>query len=371
MIPEHTVYRGPFRGGAAVFFAQEPSKAEIINDTGGEIISFYEVPQRDFPALKREIEISPRSRKQRRQAWVISGNPDMFDRVKRAWAVRMPANASYACRLAGAFGYDRTGTNSTKMADKRADFKTNYAIRLQRTQIECRDAPNQSLADCTVKNGWHTAEIRMASAITCGWGRTLRGKAEVLTADCPVKAPEKDQRKQQRKGPGYAPIRISRAFIRPCGCKAVSSGAILERLVFSVIPHSVLWRVHRTPEKRQELAGQMKELMERLTEAVERGERNGALDKSDMRTLIALIRRQTLFVMFEGGADVLDSAAHSNSLLLRGHRPLAPAGGPSNRRFTAPRSPHSPGVLLAMGAEPSQPGVEPPPSALFANNAPA
>ena len=45
----------------------------------------------------------------------------------------------------------------------------------------------------------------------------------------------------------------------------------------------------RTPEKRQALAGQMKELVEELTAAVERGERKGSLDKSDMRTLIALM----------------------------------------------------------------------------------
>ena len=48
----------------------------------------------------------------------------------------------------------------------------------------------------------------------------------------------------------------------------------------------------RTPEKRQEMTGQMKELVEKLTEAVERGERNDALDKSDMRPLIALMGKQ-------------------------------------------------------------------------------
>ena len=77
MIPEHTVYCEPFRRGAAVFFAQKPSKAEIINDTNGEIINFCEVLQRDFPALKRETGISPHSQKQHRQAWVVSGNPDV------------------------------------------------------------------------------------------------------------------------------------------------------------------------------------------------------------------------------------------------------------------------------------------------------
>ena len=258
MIPEHKVYCEPFCGGAAIFFAQEPSKAEII--------SFCGVPQRDFPALKREIEISPRSRKQRRQAWVISRNPDMFDRVKRAWAVRMPASASYACRLDGAFSCDHTGTVGTKMANKRADFKTDYAIRLQRAQIECRDAlrvirsrdtpgtffridppyagtdtghydgysrmdfdalpalpetlqgkfpqssfHNQSPADCTVKNDRHMAEICMASPMTHGGSRTHRGKAEEPRKKTKEKSREKalDMSPSAYPGPlsGHAAVR--------------------------------------------------------------------------------------------------------------------------------------------------------------------
>jgi site-specific DNA-adenine methylase len=43
MIPEHHVYCEPFCGGAAIFFSKEPSGVEIINDTNGEIINFYEV----------------------------------------------------------------------------------------------------------------------------------------------------------------------------------------------------------------------------------------------------------------------------------------------------------------------------------------
>jgi DNA adenine methylase len=140
MIPEHQVYCEPFCGGAAIFFAKEPSKVEIINDTNGEIINFYEVLRRDFVALEREIEISLHSRKQHHHAEVVYANPDMFDRVKRAWAVWMLANISYGSKLNGCFGYDRTGTTSKKMANKRSKFNANYAIRLQKVQIECGDA---------------------------------------------------------------------------------------------------------------------------------------------------------------------------------------------------------------------------------------
>ncbi|MDR2245291.1 MAG: DNA adenine methylase [Treponema sp.] len=50
-------------GGAAIFFATEPSKVEIINDTNGELINFYEVLQRDFTAREKEVAISLHSRK--------------------------------------------------------------------------------------------------------------------------------------------------------------------------------------------------------------------------------------------------------------------------------------------------------------------
>ena len=107
MIPEHRIYCEPFCGGAAIFFAKEPSEVEVINDTNGEIVNFYEVLKRDFSALEREIGISLHSRQQHHQARVVYENPEMFDRVKRAWAVWMVANSSYGNMLDSAFGYDR------------------------------------------------------------------------------------------------------------------------------------------------------------------------------------------------------------------------------------------------------------------------
>jgi DNA adenine methylase len=240
LIPPHRLYCEPFIGGAAVFFAKEPSKVEIINDTNGEIVNFYEVLKRDFPALQKEIEISLHSRLRHRQARVINENPEMFDRVKRAWAVWLLANGSYGCALDGGYGYDRTGGTSKKLDNKRKDFTVDYAIRLQRTQIECcdalriiksRDTPdsffycdppyvgadqghydgymqedfdnllrlletidgkfllssfrNAALKEFTAKNGWHTLEFRMAETMTHGY-KTKRKKIEVLTANYPI-----------------------------------------------------------------------------------------------------------------------------------------------------------------------------------------
>jgi DNA adenine methylase len=246
MIPEHRIYCEPFCGGAAVFFAQKPSEVEIINDANGEVVTFYEVLKRDFPALEQEVQISLHSRKQHHHARVIFENPDMFDRVKRAWAVWMLANISYGCKPDGGFGYDRTGSNSRKMANKRSCFNADYVVRLRQVQIECRDAlriiksrdtpetcfyldpseggadqghydgytqedfdtllrvletvrgkfilssfRNAGLAECTRRNGRLTGEIRQSSPMTHGPGRTGRDKEEVPTTNYPVKAPEK------------------------------------------------------------------------------------------------------------------------------------------------------------------------------------
>ena len=94
----------------------------------------------DFSALEKEIEISLHSQRQHHKAQIIYDTPEMFTRIQRAWAVWMLVNGSYGSKMDGAFGYDRTGSVSKKLANKRAGFTADYAVRLQRAQIECCDA---------------------------------------------------------------------------------------------------------------------------------------------------------------------------------------------------------------------------------------
>jgi DNA adenine methylase len=242
LIPPHRVYVEPFIGGAAVFFAKAPSECEIINDINSEIVNFYEVVQRDFSALQSEISISLHSRKMHRHAQVIYDNPDMFDRIKRAWAFWMLANMSFGSALDGGWGYNTTGSISLQVKGKRDMFTESIAIRLQNIQIECcdalkiirsRDAPDaffyldppypgtdqghydgyspedfralldacskiegkfllssfrhEVLAEYTGKYKWPQFEIRMKKPMTAqnGAGRT-NDKIEVLTANYPI-----------------------------------------------------------------------------------------------------------------------------------------------------------------------------------------
>jgi DNA adenine methylase len=141
LIPEHTLYCEPFIGGAAVFFAKDPSKVEVINDTNQELINFYRVVQNDFTSLEKEVRISLHSRRLHRDAEVIYNNPHMFSEVKRAWAVWVLAAQSFSSILDGSWGYDiQKGTTSLKIRNKRESFTEEFAIRLQNVQIECTDA---------------------------------------------------------------------------------------------------------------------------------------------------------------------------------------------------------------------------------------
>ena len=240
LIPEHRVYCEPFLGGAAIFFAKEPSKVEVINDTNGELINFYEVLKRDFTALEKEVAISLHSRKKHHQAQVIYENPEMFDRIKRAWAIWMLANSSFGGMLDSGFGYSKaTGSCTKKLTNKRLNFTEDYAIRLQNAQIECCDAlkiirsrdnseaffycdppyvgsdqghydgytqddfdnllslletikgrfllssfRNKALSKAAEQNGWHTIEIKMHCSMN-----KVGQKVEVLTANYPIKVP--------------------------------------------------------------------------------------------------------------------------------------------------------------------------------------
>lgn len=141
LIPDHELYCEPFCGGAAVFWAKQPSSVEVINDTNKELINFYEVVQNEFYALESMVRISLHSRTLHRDAETVYGSPHMFDRVKRAWAVWVLATQSFSSMLDGTWGYDKAkGTTSKKIHNKRESFTEELSIRLQQVQIECTDA---------------------------------------------------------------------------------------------------------------------------------------------------------------------------------------------------------------------------------------
>lgn len=141
LIPRHTLYCEPFLGGAAVFFAKKPSEVEVINDTNRELMNFYRVAKENFISLEKEIRISLHSRDMHRKASVVYNNPDMFNEIKRAWAVWILSTQAFSAMLDSSWGFDISANTTTKRINTKKDgFTEALAIRLQNCQIESADA---------------------------------------------------------------------------------------------------------------------------------------------------------------------------------------------------------------------------------------
>lgn len=140
-IPEHTLYCEPFLGGAAIYFAKEPSAVEVINDTNKELINFYQVCKNRFHDLSSLVRTTLHSRLQHNDAWCIYNKPHLHDEIRRAWAVWVLSTQSFASQLNNSWGFDiKKRTTTTKITNKREQFSEQLAQRLQSTQIECADA---------------------------------------------------------------------------------------------------------------------------------------------------------------------------------------------------------------------------------------
>lgn len=141
VIPEHNLYCEPFCGGAAVYWAKPKSNVEVINDTNEQLINFYKVLQGRFPELQKLVKATLHSRKMFDEAWKIYSEPVSIDEVKRAWAVFTVASQSFGSQLKGSWGYDRKkGSVAIKVMNKKKMFTEALHDRIERTQIECKDA---------------------------------------------------------------------------------------------------------------------------------------------------------------------------------------------------------------------------------------
>lgn len=141
LIPQHVLYCEPFVGGAAIFFAKEPSEIEVLNDTNSELINFYRVSQNHFVDLERMVRATLHSRRLHEDAKTIYTNPHLFDEVKRAWAVWVLSSQSFSSMLMNTWGYDKKENTTTgKINNNKDRFTEQIAIRLQNVQIECADA---------------------------------------------------------------------------------------------------------------------------------------------------------------------------------------------------------------------------------------
>ena len=137
LIPEHLIYTETFAGGAALLFAKEEAEIEIINDLNSELVNFYWVATTKYDDLKVEIDQVLHSRDIHQHARYVYMNPLFFSDVKRAWAVWVLCKLSFASKLDGSFGFDKSKrTMSKKIGNAKEAFTLELSERLSRVVIE-------------------------------------------------------------------------------------------------------------------------------------------------------------------------------------------------------------------------------------------
>lgn len=141
LIPTHTTYCEPFCGGAALYWAKEPSLVEVINDKNRELINFYQCLKNRFKQLKPMLEASLHSRAMHSDARQIYKNPTEYTEVERAWAVWMMSCQTFLSKLDGAWGYAiKSNKSCIKVGNSIKRIAELYQERLLLTTIECDDA---------------------------------------------------------------------------------------------------------------------------------------------------------------------------------------------------------------------------------------
>ncbi|MGB5931022.1 MAG: DNA (cytosine-5-)-methyltransferase [Cyclobacteriaceae bacterium] len=241
LMPEHKLYCEPFLGGAAVFFAKEPSNMEVINDLNGEVVNFYRVCHSDFQKLQKLVKSTPHSRQVHRETQDILKNPEKHDLIKRAWAFWVQTNMSFSSRIFGGYAYERNSNGTLKrFVNKKIAFTEAIMERLEMVDIENNDAlqviksrdaadsffycdppyfnsnmghykgytekdfeellnvlanikgkfllssyPSEVLQKFTQKHKWHTLTKKTGVAVT---KQTDKIKTEVLTANYPLQS---------------------------------------------------------------------------------------------------------------------------------------------------------------------------------------
>jgi len=137
---EHRIYVEPFFGGGAVFFGKKVSDVEVINDNLDMVINFYRVLKTNFPALQKMISGTLHAEREQIDSKEILKNPEKYDKVTRAWAFWAQAALSFSHMIMGGFAFGKSRCFGGTTANRIKQFTAEYAERLEKTEIFCRNA---------------------------------------------------------------------------------------------------------------------------------------------------------------------------------------------------------------------------------------
>lgn len=136
-MPPHTCYVEVFAGAAAVFFAKEPSKTEVINDLDRELVTLYRVVQCHPEELHRQFKFQLVAREEFRR--LMAENPETLTDIQRAARYLYLQRTCYGGRVyQRTFGTETTGKPRLNLFTLEATLEEAWR-RLAQVQIECLD----------------------------------------------------------------------------------------------------------------------------------------------------------------------------------------------------------------------------------------
>lgn len=142
IIPEHKTYVEPFCGGAALFFAKQLAKVNVLNDINGNLISIYRAyaDPRIAGRLIRRLEFLPQSEELYKEAKTKLLEEDLIVE-DRAFYSFILYNQSFGGIVGGGYAHSRDNTESSRNKSKTARERIITQINhLKNCKIFQRDA---------------------------------------------------------------------------------------------------------------------------------------------------------------------------------------------------------------------------------------
>ena len=143
MIPVHRIYVEPFCGGAALFWAKQPSFLEVLNDLNSLVINFYQTILTDFESLNQKITDTIYSEELFNNALKIYQYPYGYSFIDQAWAFWMVTNFAFSGKIGGGWKWGNATGGSHEgvyFLGRKKEFTEAIQLRLSRVQLSCRDA---------------------------------------------------------------------------------------------------------------------------------------------------------------------------------------------------------------------------------------
>ena len=136
-IPEHTCYVEVFAGGASVFFAKDPSPAEVVNDLDRDLVTLYRAIKHHPEELYRQFKFSLVSRAEFEREKVV--NPEALTDIQRAARYLYLQKSCFGGHITGqTFGISTVGKPRLNLLSLESTIEEAWK-RLVHVVIECKD----------------------------------------------------------------------------------------------------------------------------------------------------------------------------------------------------------------------------------------